>query len=294
MLKSMTGYSRYEYTEGDVTIAIEMKSVNSRYLEMNVKLPRFLNAFELNIKNEIKNRIKRGRVDVFVSYECCDSAFQKVKYDPVLAKEYFAAIDKIREDFPDGFADKISLDTFVRLDGIIKMEGMEQDEDKILSMIIKATNGAIDAFDEDRIREGSNLYDDIKVKLATIEEHLDKIIERAPENVRMYRENLTRKLQEVIEKSGLDKNRIATEAVIFADKICVDEETVRLKSHIEAVRKEIDKNESVGKKLDFLAQEMNREANTILSKSLDLVTTDHGVEIKTTIEKIREQIQNVE
>ena len=292
MIKSMTGFGRSEIMEGSRKYTVEMKSVNHRYLDVNIKMPKKLNFFEAAIRNELKNYIQRGKVDVFISYEDFTESNVCVKYNKELAAEYMTYLQQMAEDF--------SLDNDVRVSGlsrypeVLTMEEQTIDEEMLWQLLDKAIKGASEGFVETRIREGNNLREDLIAKLDGMLVHVDFITERSPQIIGEYRKKLEDKVKELIEDVKVDESRLLMEVTIFADKVCVDEELVRLRSHIETTKETLTAGGSIGRKLDFIAQEMNREANTILSKANDLEISNRAIELKTEIEKVREQIQNIE
>lgn len=292
MIKSMTGFGRSEVTEGARKFTVEMKAVNHRYLDVTIKMPKKLNVFEAAIRNELKNYIQRGKVDIFITYEDTSENNVMIRYNQDIAAEYLGYLKQMAEEF--GLDNDIRVSTLSRYPEVLTMEEQDPDEEEIWKVLQKAVDIAAQSMADSRIREGDNLKEDLLDKLKDMEKNVEFISERSPQIVAEYRQKLADKVHELLAGAVVDENRIATEVTIFADKICVDEEMVRLRSHIEAVRKELLEGGSVGRKLDFLAQEMNREANTVLSKANDLTISDCGIELKTTIEKIREQIQNIE
>ena len=292
MIKSMTGFGRSEVSEGARKFTIEMKAVNHRYLDVTIKMPKKLNVFEAAIRNELKNYIQRGKVDIFITYEDTSENNVMIKYNRDIAAEYMKYLKEMAEEF--GLDNDVRVSTLSRYPEVLSMEEQNADEEEIWKVLQKAVDIAAQGMAESRVREGENLKADLLAKLDDMEKHVAFIAERSPQIIAEYRQKLSDKVHELLAGAAVDENRIATEVTIFADKICVDEEMVRLRSHIEAVRKALLDGGSIGRKLDFLAQEMNREANTILSKANDLTVSDCGIELKTTIEKIREQIQNIE
>lgn len=292
MIKSMTGFGRAEKVTDVRKITVELKSVNHRYLDLNIKMPKKLGLFEGNIRNLMKTYIQRGKVDVFITYEDYTPDRVSLKYNKELAAEYLTYLKKMQEDF--GLEMDIRVSTLSRYPEIFSMEEQGMDEDEIWTSLEEVIREACVKFVETREREGENLKNDLLEKLAGLDEKVTLVQERSPEVVRIYREKLEAKVHELLENTQIDDNRIAAEVVLFADKICNDEETVRLKSHIRGMQSILKEKEGVGRKLDFMAQEMNREANTILSKSNDLEVSNIAIELKTEIEKIREQIQNIE
>ncbi len=292
MIKSMTGFGRCEITEGERKYTIEMKSVNHRYLDVNIKMPKKLSFFESSIRNELKNHIQRGKIDMFITYEDFSENNVCIKYNRDIAAEYMGYLKSMSEDF--GLDNDIRASTLSRYPEVFSMEEQILDEEEIWNGLVKAVRGAAEGFVETRIREGKNLADDLIAKLDGMLEHVSFIEERSPQMIDEYRRKLTDKVRELLGDATVDETRILTEVTIFADKVCVDEELVRLRSHIETMKQSLMEGGSIGRKLDFIAQEMNREANTILSKANDLTISNCGIELKTEIEKVREQIQNIE
>ncbi len=292
MIKSMTGFGRCEITEGERKYTIEMKSVNHRYLDVNIKMPKKLSFFESSIRNELKNHIQRGKIDMFITYEDFSENNVCIKYNRDIAAEYMGYLKSMSEDF--GLDNDIRASTLSRYPEVFSMEEQTLDEEEIWNGLVKAVRGAAEGFVETRIREGKNLADDLIAKLDGMLEHVSFIEERSPQMIDEYRKKLTDKVRELLGDATVDETRILTEVTIFADKVCVDEELVRLRSHIETMKQSLMEGGSIGRKLDFIAQEMNREANTILSKANDLTISNCGIELKTEIEKVREQIQNIE
>ena len=292
MIKSMTGFGRFEVTENNRKFTVEMKSVNHRYLDVNIKMPKKLNFFESAIRGELKNYISRGKVDLFITCEDYSENTSTVRYNKELAQEYFQYLQQISEDF--GLDNDIRVSTLSKYPDVFTMEENNIDEDELWKSLQKALRGASEMFVQSRIHEGEQLKEDLLSKLDGMLVLVDYIAERSPQIVSEYRQRLEDKVKELLAGSTIDESRILTETTIFADKICVDEEIVRLRSHIETTKKTLQEGGSIGRKLDFIAQEMNREANTTLSKANDLEITNHAIELKTEIEKVREQIQNIE
>ena len=285
MLKSMTGFGRCEMATDEYKISVEMKAVNHRYLDLSIKMPKKFNYFEAAIRAQLKKYIQRGKVDVFISYEDYTDEKMSLKYNRSLAGEY---MDYFRQ-----MADATVM-RLARCPEVFTMEQAPEDEEHMWQILEKAIGEAAEKFVETRTREGENLKQDLLGKLDYMVTLVDQIEERSPKIVEEYRAKLEDKVKELLEGSSVDEGRIAAEVVIFADKICTDEETVRLRSHIKATKDALEAGGSIGRKLDFIAQEMNREANTILSKANDLEISDTGINLKTDIEKVREQIQNIE
>lgn len=292
MIKSMTGFGRCEIVEADRKITVEMKSVNHRYLDVNIKMPKKLNFFEAAIRTELKNYMQRGKVDVFIIYEDYTQSNVCVKYNKELAVEYMRYLNQMAEDF--SLDNDVRISVLSRYPEVLSMEEQTIDEEELWQLLRKAIKGAAEGFVESRIKEGENLREDLVAKLDAMLEHVEYIAARSPEIMKEYREKLEDRVKELLGDAQIDESRILTEVTIFADKVCVDEELVRLRSHIETTRDNLIQGGSIGRKLDFIAQEMNREANTILSKANDLEVSNRGIELKTEIEKVREQIQNIE
>lgn len=292
MIKSMTGFGRAEVMEGNSKFTVEMKSVNHRYLDINIKMPKKISFFESAVRNLLKEYIQRGKVDVFITYEDYNEDNFSLKYNEEAAKEYLGYLQKMSETF--GLENDVKVSTLSRYPEVLTLEEQSVDEKELWAVLEKALRAASRQFVESRITEGENLQKDLIGKLDTMLTYVDFIEERSPQILKEYRARLEAKVAELLADTQLDENRIAAEVTIFADKICVDEETVRLRSHVEATKNTLSEGGSVGRKLDFIAQEMNREANTILSKANDLAISDTGINLKTDIEKVREQIQNIE
>ncbi|MCR5555974.1 MAG: YicC family protein [Butyrivibrio sp.] len=295
MVSSMTGFGRAEVTEGERKYTVELKSVNNRYLDINIKMPKKFNAFEAQIRSELKGYMKRGKVDVFISYEDFSESDTKVRYNKALAQEYFGFLKEMSADF--GIDNDVRTSILSRFPEVLTMEEEELDEEEVWNGLKKAINEAGKQFFDSRVREGEFLSQDLTEKLDGMLENVEYISERSPEIISEYKAKLREKIQDLLEDKQVDENRLAMEVTIFADKVCVDEEITRLRSHINATKDTLstgDDKDGIGRKLDFLAQEMNREANTILSKSTDLKISDRGIALKTDIEKVREQIQNIE
>lgn len=292
MIKSMTGFGRCELMEGNRKFTVEMKSVNHRYLDVNIKMPKKLNFFESSIRNELKNYIQRGKVDIFISYEDFSETTGVVKYNREIAGEYLTYLRQMATDF--GLEDDIRTSTLSRYPEVFTMEEVTEDEEEIWKELDKALKQACEAFVETRIKEGANLKEDLIQKLDGMLAHVEFITDRSPQIIADYKQKLTDKVKDLLQDAQVDENRLLTEVTIFADKVCVDEELVRLRSHIEATKQALIDGGSIGRKLDFIAQEMNRESNTILSKTTDLEISNRAIELKTEIEKVREQIQNIE
>lgn len=292
MLKSMTGFGRFEASEGDRKVTVEIKSVNHRYLELGIKLPKKLNFLEGDIRNELKKYVERGKVDVFITYENHGVGNECVRYNSVLAKEYFDCYARISEEL--GIDNDIKTSHIMRSPDVVSLESEEDDEDIIKSLVIQAIDGAAEHLVESRSAEGERLKADLVSKLDNMILNVEFITEKSPVIVSEYKEKITTKIHELLEDNQIDESRIAQEVTIFADKVCVDEELVRLDSHIKAMKDALNAGGTIGRRLDFIAQEMNREANTTLSKTTDSEISERAIELKTDIEKVREQIQNIE
>jgi len=292
MIKSMTGFGRAEVTEGDRKFTVEMKSVNHRYLDVNIKMPKKFSFFESSIRNLLKEFMQRGKVDIFITYEDYSEENVSVKYNKDIAAGYYEYLMQMSEQF--GLENDIRTSTLARFPEVFTMEEQTVDEKELWAVLEKAIRQAAEGFVATRIKEGEMLRKDLMEKLDGMLAHVDYIEQRSPEVVSEYRTKLEDKVKELLDTAQVDENRILTEVTIFADKICVDEETVRLRSHIEATKHTLEDGDGIGRKLDFIAQEMNREANTILSKSGSLDISNHAIDLKTEIEKVREQIQNIE
>ena len=292
MLKSMTGFGRYELSEGERKITVEMKAVNHRYLDVTLKMPKKLNFFESAIRTLLKEYVQRGKIDVFITYEDLSSKGAALTYNRAVAAQYMDYFRQMAEEF--ALENNVKVTDLARCPEVLTLEDQQEDEEEIWQMLEQAVRGAWEKFVETRVRDGEALKTDLLVKLDEMLDLVAMIEERSPQIVKEYRTKLENKVLELLADTQMDEGRIATEVTIFADKICVDEEIVRLKSHIEAMKNALKAGGSIGRKLDFIAQEMNREANTTLSKANDLALADCAIDLKTGIEKVREQIQNLE
>ncbi|MBP3622328.1 MAG: YicC family protein [Lachnospiraceae bacterium] len=292
MIKSMTGFGRSEIVNEDRKVVVEIKAVNHRYCDMNVKLPKKLNYFETTIRNFLKDYIQRGKVDVFIIYEDYSKSNVCVKYNREIAGEYIKYLNEMVDEYD--VDDDIKASVVARFPEVFTLEEQATDEEAIWEFLKEAIKEAAEKFVESRIKEGENLKNDLIGKLDDMLKMVSFIEDKSPEIIAEYKQKLTEKVAELSTNTQIDEQRIATEVVIYADKVCVDEEIVRLKSHIASTKQILAEGGSVGRKLDFIAQEMNREANTILSKSNSLQVSDVGIDLKTDIEKVREQIQNIE
>lgn len=292
MIKSMTGFGRCEIQQDSKKFIVELKSVNHRYLDVNIRMPKKLNFFETSIRTLLKSYANRGKVDIFITYEDLSQAQSSVKYNPLIAAEYMKYFKQMEEEF--GLENDINVSALARFPEVLTMEEQVEDEEELWNGLKKALEGAFAQFVETRITEGENLKKDILAKLTFLEQEVSAVEERSPQIVAEYRQKLEEKVAELLADTQMEENRLAAEVILYADKICTDEEVVRLKSHIQHMRATLEEKEGIGRKLDFIAQEMNREANTILSKANDIEVSNHAISLKTEIEKIREQIQNIE
>ena len=292
MIKSMTGFGRCELSNEKRKIIVELKSVNHRYLDVNIRMPKKLNFFESAIRTLLKEYMQRGKVDMFISYEDYSEQTLAVKYNATIAKEYLTYLQQMADEF--NLENDIRVSNLSRYPEVLTMEEQSADEDELWSDLSQAIREACTQFIATRTTEGEHLKQDLVEKLHHMRDNVDKVEQRAPQIIAEYRSKLMEKVNELLGNTQIDEARLSTEIVLFADKICTDEETVRLKSHITSMLNALERSEGIGRKLDFIAQEMNREANTILSKSNDLETSDIAIELKTEIEKVREQIQNIE
>lgn len=292
MIKSMTGFGRCEVADEKRKFTVELKSVNHRYLDVNIKMPKKLNFFESAIRNLLKEYIERGKVDVYITYEDYTEDNYSLRYNAALAGEYLGYLNAMAEEFH--LENDIRVSTLSRYPDVFVMEEQDIDEKELWSGLEKALRSACEQFVDSRVKEGEALKADLLDKLDAMLSDVDFIEERSPQIMKEYRTRLEEKIQEILGDRQIDDARIATEVTIYADKVCVDEETVRLRSHIMTTKDTLLAGGSIGRKLDFIAQEMNREANTILSKANNIEISDIGIDLKTGIEKVREQIQNIE
>ena len=292
MIKSMTGFGRCEVLKDSRKFTVELKSVNHRYLDVNIRMPKKLNFFETSIRTLLKSYADRGKVDIFITYEDLSQSQVSVKYNAALAAEYLKYLNQMAEEF--SLDNDVRVSTLSRYPEVFTMEECSEDEDELWNGLKEALEGAFSQFVEMMTKEGERLKEDILLKLDLLSEQIRFIEERSPQIIAEYRTKLEEKMRELLEDTQIDDNRIAAEVILFADKICTDEEVVRLKSHIQHMKETLEESNGIGRKLDFIAQEMNREANTILSKANDLDISNRAISLKTEIEKIREQIQNIE
>ena len=292
MVRSMTGYGRFELLKNNVNYTVEIKSVNHRYFEFSIRTPKGCAFLEEKLKAFFAKRIARGKIEVYVGMEGGSRSNSVVAINEAVAENYVEALKTLKKKY--GLSGKVSLSDVIANNDVFLIERPKMDEEEIWSAVEEAATGAVDAFIKMRETEGERLAQDVKSRCEHILNMVSEVEKNAPETLKNYRERLEKKLREVLEDTAIDEQRILTEAAIFADKIAVDEETVRLRSHINQLVSMIDSEETLGKKFDFVVQEMNREANTIGSKAQNIEITRIVVDIKGEIEKIREQIQNIE
>lgn len=293
MIRSMTGFGHGEVSnDKNQKVTVEMKSVNHRYCDISLKLPKKLAMFEANIRNIMKEYASRGKIDIYVSYEDLSETAVSLHYNQAMAEEYMQVFKKMQKDF--NIETKITAEALAKYPEVVTIEEVQQDEEVWWELLEAALRQAAEKFVEARTIEGANLKRDLLGKLDQMAADVAFIEERSPQIIAEYRSKLEEKVKEFLEDSTIEENRIAAEVTLYADKIAVDEEIVRLQSHISSMTDVLESDESIGRKLDFMAQEMNREANTILSKSSDVDLADHAIELKTNVEKVREQIQNIE
>ena len=292
MIKSMTGYGRAVETVNGREFTVELRSVNNRYLDCSVRLPRILTFGEEAVKQAVKNSVSRGKVDVFISLhsECGDEV--QVTLNEAVLKSYLEAMHRMVGEF--GVRDDIQVSTLSRLPEVFQIEKPQLDEEQLLADLMGVVAQALESYDQMRLTEGKALEQDLRSRGNTILEYVSLVEKGNAQTVIDYRTRLENKLREVLENTAIDESRILTEAAIFADKVAVDEETVRLRSHIDQMNQMLTAGGAIGRKLDFLLQEMNREANTIGSKCTDVNLARIVVDIKAELEKIREQTQNIE
>lgn len=292
MIRSMTGYGSAEEIVNGRNIRVEIKSVNHRYFEYSARVPRSCGFVEERMKRLLSGAISRGKVDVGVTIQAVEGVDEAISVNREVVKNYVEALRGIKNEFD--LADDLSLSSIARFPDVFTVVKAETDEEALWKDIESVAKKALASFVEGREAEGERLKADVLKKIDFIEEKVAFVEERSPETVKEYRAKLYEKMREVLENNQIDENRILQEAAIYADKVAVDEETVRLRSHMKELRKTLDKSEPIGKSLDFRIQEVNRETNTIGSKCSDAEIADTVIEMKNTIEKIREQIQNIE
>ena len=292
MIRSMTGFGRGEVETGDKRIAVEIKTINHRYLDVNIKMPKRLAMFDGKMRNILKEYLERGKVDIFVTFEDNSIDAGRIHYNEALAGEYLKYLRQMSETF--GLDFDIRTSTLSKYPEVLEFEENDDDDSELFGMLDQAFRKALEELVKEREIEGDKLKADLLSKLDDLDGYVQRIEERSPDIIKEYKERLYAKVQDFMADNRIDEGRIACEVTMYADKICVDEEIVRLKSHITGMRDILKKGGANGRKLDFIAQEMNREANTTLSKSTDIEITDIGISLKTDIEKIREQVQNIE
>ena len=290
MIKSMTGFGRAQETVDGMTVTVELKSVNHRYFEFTAKVPRTYGFLEEKLKSFLNARVSRGKMECYVSIENLEESDMEVVVNPSLAKGYVDALRTLSETF--GLKEDYSAISIAKFPDVLTLRKAPADEEKIWNAVQKVTELAVERFVT--MREREKLRADILSKADTILEHVAFVESRSPQTVREYHEKLRQRMEELLENTQVDEQRLLTEAAIFADKVAVDEETVRLRSHISQLREFLNADEPIGRKLDFLVQEMNRESNTIGSKAQDVEIAKRVIAIKAEVEKIREQVQNIE
>lgn len=292
MLKSMTGFGRAQEVINNREILVEIKAVNHRYYEFYSRVPRAYGYLDEKLKGFLNGKVSRGKVEVSVSIVNQEGTDAAIEVNRSIASGYVNALKRANEELK--LDDDLSLSSIMRLPDIFNVVKTLEDEEGIWADVKNVAGSALDKFIDMRQTEGVKMHDDIALRLDYIEKVVGKIEKRSPEVVNAYRERLYSRLNEILSDRNIDDSRVLTEACIFSEKIAVDEETVRLRSHISQYRSLIESDEPVGRKLDFLTQELNREVNTIGSKGQDLETTQMVVDLKSEIEKIREQVQNIE
>ena len=292
MVKSMTGYGRARQTLHGRDITVEVRSVNNRYLDCTVKVPRTYIFAEDAVKSRVQKAVSRGKVDVFITIDATAADETVVAVNEPLARGDYEALTKIRDMC--SLEGELSAAVLAKFPDVLTVTKAEEDLESVAGDICAVLDEALEAYNAMRAVEGVKLCEDIAGRVTTIETVVGKVEERSPQTVAAYREKLTARMQEVLQSTTIDESRILTEAAIFADKIAVDEETVRLRSHIAQLRTMLKSDQPVGRKLDFLIQEVNRECNTIGSKCIDLTIAQDVVNMKAEVEKIREQVQNIE
>ena len=292
MIRSMTGYGRAVQTIDGREITVELRSVNNRYLDCTVKLPRMFSFAEDSVKNRVKAAVSRGKVDVYIGVNAAQAADVQVAVNRSVLESYLAALRQIETEY--GVRDDVTVMSLARLPDVFSVEKTQEDEQKLTQDILSVAEEAISRYNAMRETEGAALEADLRSRAATILERVALVEQRSPATVAEYRERLRQKMQEVLQNTAIDEGRILQEAAIYADRIAVDEETVRLRSHLAQLGDMLTKGGAIGRKLDFLLQELNRETNTIGSKCNDLELSNIVVDMKAELEKIREQTQNIE
>lgn len=292
MINSMTGFGRFEIQDTDKRFTVEIKSVNHRYLDFNIKMPKKLSFFENAIRTTLKDYMQRGKIDVFITYEDFTQSRGSLQFNEELARQYLEYFNQMADSFQ--LENDVTVSRLARFPEVLTMEEQSVDEKELWCLLEKALREAAKQFAAARNLEGENLRTDLIAKLDHMLTNVEAVEVRSPQILAEYREKLEQKMTELLQDTQIDESRIASEVILFADKICTDEETVRLRSHIEHMKRVLLDGDGIGRKLDFIAQEMNREVNTILSKANDLETSNIAIELKTDIEKVREQIRNIE
>ncbi|MFA6939363.1 MAG: YicC/YloC family endoribonuclease [Clostridiaceae bacterium] len=292
MVSSMTGFGRGTSETEEMGYTIEIKSVNHRYLDLNIKLPKSLISLEGRIRREIQNKINRGKIDLFLTQNVYQITNEKAIFNKEVADSYVTCLKDVKERYDA--LDDISVSLISRFPEVITLAQKGEDLESSWGLICRALNEAIDKLNIMRTVEGEKLKEDILIKLMGIENMVLKVEEKAPQVPLIYKEKLQNRLKELLENNQIDESRLYSEVTMFSDRSCIDEEIVRLKSHISQLKSTFSIDEPIGRKLDFIVQEMNRETNTIGSKANDLEITKYVLEMKNDIEKIREQIQNIE
>ena len=292
MIKSMTGYGSEVYSDNGKKYSVEIKSVNNRYSDISVKAPRIYGFLEDALRKRAAERIRRGKADIYVTVENTGAEAGSVSVDISLAAQYMKAFSQLSDTL--GIPCNMKSEDFLRIQDVFRVEKAEENEEEVTAAAKKALDGALDRFEEMRLREGEKMLEDLQAHLAVIQKETARIEAHAPEIVEQYRKRIEERVRDILGATPYDEARLLTEVAVFSDRVNVNEEIVRLKSHISQFSEMLANDEPVGRKIDFLIQEMNRETNTIGSKSNDLETSKIIINIKAEIEKLREQIQNVE
>ena len=292
VIKSMTGFGKAEELTHEYKIAVEIRSVNHRYFDLSVKMPKRFSKFEADIRKLVKGYVQRGKIDLCIVYESYTDTYSKLILNEDILDQYVAHAKHIEEKY--GIKNEMHMSSLLRFPEIITVSNSEETAEHIWLQVRDCIVKALEEFVAARSLEGDHLHKDLRDKLENLLKNTQAIEERVPLLMERYHNKLKEKISALLEESNIDESRIITEVAIYADKISIDEELVRLKSHIKAVERELEAGENIGRKVDFISQELNREANTILSKSDDIDISNRAIELKTCIEKIREQIQNIE
>lgn len=292
MIHSMTGFGRCEISKDSRKITVEVKSVNHRYLDMNIRMPKKLYRFEPSIRNWVKEVLERGKIDISISYEDTGEGSLCLQYNESFAREYFQILQHISQEFD--IENDVKATYIAKCPEVVTMQEQVLDDTELDDLVQEAIRGALQALIAVREREGEALQQNLLSKAEHMKGIVHYLEEHSPQILSEYRKKLEEKVRELLENASIDEGRIAAEVTLYADKICIDEEIVRLQSHISSLVDNLQTGDRIGRKLDFIAQEMNREANTILSKTSDLDLINQGIELKNLIEEIREQVQNIE